>query len=86
MATAVFKEMCETCVFRPGNQMHLNPGRLADLIQANLNADALLTCHKTTYRQRSAGEVYCRGFWDRFGSRTNQGRIMARLGIPEVDE
>lgn len=40
-------EKCSTCVFRPGNLMHLRPGRLKALIETNLAADAALICHMT---------------------------------------
>lgn len=76
---AVFAEMCETCIFRPGNPMRLRPGRLQQVVRDNLRTGTLLICHTTTYGQ-AAEEVVCRGFYDRFGDRTNVKRVMARLG------
>ncbi|MUL41622.1 hypothetical protein FZ103_10610 [Streptomonospora sp. PA3] len=58
---------CSTCVFHPGNRMHLEPGRLADLVEHNRRAGAGLTCHQTL---NSAGtgapNAWCRGFFDAY--------------------
>lgn len=75
----VFREMCSTCVFRPGNKMKLAPGRLKDIVKSNLETGTLLICHKTTYGQHTE-EVVCRGFYDRYGPQTNVYRVMHRLG------
>jgi hypothetical protein len=77
----VLSEQCATCVFRPGNPMHLARGRLKDLVDSNLAAGALLVCHDTlSYGAHpEAGEAMCRGFWDRYRERTNVWRVMERL-------
>lgn len=62
----VMADKCETCVFRPGNPMQLQPGRLAELVAENRNNQAALVCHKTTYDQ-SPQEAICRGYYDAFG-------------------
>ena len=77
---AVYSRMCDTCVFRSGNPMHLQPGRLREIVAANLDAGALLICHKTTYGQQ-AREVACRGFYDAYGDRVNVVRVMNRLAV-----
>lgn len=61
----VSAERCPSCVFRPGNLMHLGPGRLASLIADNVRADSALTCHETLddWPGERAPAV-CRGFWD----------------------
>lgn len=75
-------EKCSTCVFRPGNPMHLDEGRLRDLIQQHVAAGAALTCHQTlSYgKHPDFGEAVCRGFYDSVGERTNVIRVMERLG------
>jgi hypothetical protein len=57
---------CTTCVFRPGNLMHLREGRFRDLIAANLAADAALICHKTLPHGEhpEVGPAVCRGYYD----------------------
>lgn len=78
----VLSEQCTSCVFRPGNLMHLNPGRLQDLVRQNLAADAALVCHQTlTYGDHPEfGAALCRGFFDSYGHYVNLIRIMGRLG------
>jgi hypothetical protein len=77
----LLSEQCSTCVFRPGNPMRLQPGRLRDLVQQNLAVGAFLTCHDTLPygRYPGVGEAMCRGFFDRYRDRVNLGRIMERL-------
>jgi len=75
-------EQCSTCVFRPGNLMHLREGRLHDLVNENLRAGAALTCHQTlSYGEHpDFGEAVCRGFYDAVGPRSQIVRIVERLG------
>lgn len=74
----VMADLCSTCVFRGGNLMHLPPGRLADLVRANVTADAALACHSTTYGQ-APQEAICRGFADRY--RTTPIQLAERLDL-----
>lgn len=74
----VYAEQCGTCIYRPGNPMHLRPGALKDFTDSNLQADAVLICHQTTYGQQPQ-EVVCRGFMDRYAHRVNVVRVMDRL-------
>jgi hypothetical protein len=43
----VMVEKCDTCIFRPGNLMTLNPGRVADMTRSTDLNDTNVTCHKT---------------------------------------
>jgi hypothetical protein len=84
----LLSERCSTCVFHPGNRMHLREGRLQELVRDNVNAGAALTCHQTlTYGEHPGfGEAVCRGFYDAVGDRTNVIRVIHRLGgFAEVD-
>lgn len=69
-------ERCSSCVFRPGNFMHLGPGRLAALVQHNLDAGAALICHQTlSYGSHpEVGEAVRRGFYDAYGDDVNSIR------------
>jgi hypothetical protein len=72
----VLSHRCGTCIFRRGNRMHLAPGRKAEIVRANLAADALLTCHETL--PGAAGGVapaVCAGFWARHADQTICGRL-----------
>lgn len=80
---AVMAGRCATCVFRPGNLMRLAPGRLAEIVRANVEADSALACHETTYGQ-APREAVCRGFYD--AHPTLPLRLAAALGmVVEVD-
>lgn len=82
----VMREMCSTCIFRPGNPMHLRRGRLTDLIMQCDAADTNVICHKSA---NVGGDIevdaWCRGSVDR---RPGQMvRILERLRLlQEVEE
>lgn len=40
-------DRCPTCIFRPGNLMHLAPGRLARLIALAIADEGHIVCHDT---------------------------------------
>lgn len=75
----VFKEMCGTCVFRPGNLMQLRPGALKRVVDANLATGTLLMCHTTTHGQ-APEEIACKGFFDRYGERQMVVQVINRIG------
>lgn len=79
-------ERCSDCVFRSGNPMRLEPGRLGDLVRENLAADAALTCHQTTYGQDERGEAICAGFDAAFGSEVTGLRAAHVMGLVETQE
>jgi hypothetical protein len=84
----VLSESCTTCIFRAGNLMHLPAGKVDEVIEANLRADALLTCHATLpYGDNpDFGPAVCAGFWAKHGQQTVAGRIaVSMIGIVKVD-
>jgi hypothetical protein len=83
----VLTDKCSTCIFRPGNPMHLDAGRVRDMVDESLAGGGYITCHQTlTYGEHpDFGPAVCRGFYDAHGHRSNLIRIMGRLdGIAEV--
>ncbi|MGW3626198.1 hypothetical protein [Streptomyces sp. NPDC000880] len=52
---------CDTCIFHPGNPMHLRPGRVTDLVTAARRAEGHVICHKTLGTEAPA---ICHGFAD----------------------
>jgi len=60
----VLSRMCDTCIFRPGNLCHLNPGRVAGMVKEAKANESAITCHSTLYRDDVDPSV-CRGFFDR---------------------
>lgn len=66
MAAWVQADKCSTCVFRPGNLMHLTPGRVKELVDENVAQRGHLTCHQTLlYAQPTRMRpAICRGYAD----------------------
>jgi hypothetical protein len=78
----LLSEQCETCIFRPGNPMHLKEGRLMKMVQDGISGGQGIICHDTLSYGRfpDYGGALCRGFYDSFGHLNNFVRIMDRLG------
>lgn len=75
----VLEEKCDTCIFRPGNLMHLAPGRVKSMVDACQSDDGgNIPCHKTLELPHQA---ICRGFWDAYSQEDNTLRMATRLGI-----
>jgi hypothetical protein len=55
--------MCDTCIFRPGNLMQLESGRVEQLVKGASAAQSCIPCHETTHGQDPRGEAVCRGFY-----------------------
>lgn len=83
---------CATCIFRAGNPMHLEPGRLAHLVADALTRDRYIICHDTlTYGPHPGyGPAICRGFHDGYRHRSIAIRLMYALDniteIPPPDQ
>jgi hypothetical protein len=58
-------EKCATCIFRPGNLMHLDPGRVAGMVAEAKRKDSAIICHSTLGTRKNA---VCRGFFDSHGT------------------
>lgn len=73
---------CATCIFRPGNLMHLRPGRVTEMVRSAVAGGGTITCHSTLeYGEHpDYGEAVCRGFYDSVGPRSQIVRIVERLG------
>lgn len=70
----VCREMCETCIFHPGNLMHLQRGRVKDMVTSAIADESAITCHSTLTKEHQA---VCRGYFDRYA----QSVFSLRLGI-----
>lgn len=71
----VCREMCATCIFRPGNLMELRSGRVREMVDEALASESSIRCHQTL--DEGCGAV-CRGFYDRHTTQPLQ--IAQRLG------
>jgi hypothetical protein len=76
----VLSERCDTCVFRPGNLMSLNPGRMKDLVETNRERDTAFACHQTIYRD-DRDQAICRGYYDAYGKEITPLRMATAFGI-----
>jgi hypothetical protein len=86
MRTRLLARMCDTCVFRPGNLMHLRQGRLHDLVEQARAAQSYIVCHSTLPGTAAEGvqPAVCRGFADRYRTRALQ--VIGRLfGFTDVE-
>ncbi|MFI9643551.1 HAD domain-containing protein [Micromonospora sp. NPDC051925] len=82
----LLSRQCPTCIFRPGNPMHLTEGRLRDLVAEARQNESFVVCHDTLPYHRDAGvkPAICRGFADRYSTQALQ--VIERLfGFIEVD-
>lgn len=84
----VMGEKCSTCIFRPGNPMHLSPGRVKEMVDASIEDGGAITCHKTlpyAVPERDQQAV-CRGFYDAHRDRVPALYVAEAMGvIEEVD-
>lgn len=66
--------MCDTCIFRPGNLMHLPRGRVAEMARSARRDEGQIVCHATLDTDAPA---ICRGYADK----ADHGRSLAlRIG------
>lgn len=52
---------CSTCIFRPGNLMMLDPGRVEQMVEDSVAGGSCIPCHSTLV---TGAPAICRGFWD----------------------
>lgn len=77
----VCRDLCSSCIFRPGNQMHLRPGRVRGMVHDSIQHDSFIPCHKTLDGERAV----CRGFYEAYGDRTLGCRLGRVVGVIEVE-
>ena len=83
----VLSRRCGTCIFRQGAQMGLPPARFEEVVRANVDAGALLTCHATLpYGEHPEfGPAVCAGFWVKHAMATAAGRLARfMLGVTRI--
>jgi hypothetical protein len=65
-AVHVLAAKCATCIFWPGNLMHLSAGRVASIVDSAIRDDSAIICH-STYGPDVPSAV-CRGFADGYST------------------
>ena len=71
----VCREMCATCIFRPGNLMSLQVGRVAQMVHTATLHQSAIICHETL----DANQAVCHGFFKKHA--TGPLRIADRLNL-----
>lgn len=54
---------CSTCIYRPGNLMHLSDDRKDGMEREAVANQSVIPCHKTIFGEE-VGPAICRGYWD----------------------
>lgn len=76
----IMADQCSTCIFRPGNPMHLTPGRVRGMVEDVVRDDSFTQCHQTLGCKPGEGAL-CAGMTDRHAGQLV--RIFERLGFIE---
>lgn len=77
----VMSAKCDTCIFRPGNLMHLQEGRVEQMVADSIKGQGAIPCHKTL----SGDRAVCRGFFDVHKNDVQGLQIAERLGLAVFD-
>lgn len=78
----VLSRKCSTCIFRPGNLMHLRAGRVDGMVQDCLDEDTVIPCHQTLDGPRSI----CRGLYDKHRRDITVMRMAAAMKVFAFDD
>jgi hypothetical protein len=75
---------CGTCIYRPGNLMKLDTGRVAQMQADAIEGEGVIPCHQTieAYTGEAGAESVCRGFFD-VAKHEGLLAVAERLGIVE---
>lgn len=74
----VRKRQCSTCIFRPGNLMHLVEGRVDQMVADATAEQSCIPCHAHLH-EGAPIEPVCRGFFDRHA--TTPLQVAERLDL-----
>lgn len=81
----VMSRRCSTCIFRPGNLMHLEEGRVEEMVETSVENEGVIPCHQTIHGAREQHAV-CRGYFDEHGDRVWQLRLAKTMGVIVYDD
>ncbi|SPF42595.1 conserved hypothetical protein [Candidatus Sulfopaludibacter sp. SbA4] len=76
----VCAEMCDACIFRPGNLMDLAEGRTESMVQEATRRESCIPCHEPL----GGYQAVCRGFFEKYATQPLQ--IAERLGFVVFQE
>lgn len=75
----VQENLCNTCIFRPGNKMGLMPGRVEEMVEGCIEGQGTIPCHKHIHA--GPGQSVCKGFFDRYKHEVQMLSVAERLGL-----
>jgi len=80
----LMKDLCSTCILRPGDLMHLGPGYLGRFLAQARERGSFVICHQTLpgMSEPPIPPAICRGFFNRYD--TPALRIAATRGFDEI--
>lgn len=81
----VLSRKCDTCIFRPGNLMHLEEGRADRMAEEAVANQSVIPCHATIYGEDKAPAI-CRGYWDVHRRRVGILQVAERMDVVAYDE
>jgi hypothetical protein len=74
---------CDTCIFRAGNLMHLEPGRVEAMVAGTREVEGgHIPCHETILGQADQRAI-CRGWWNRHAMEHWLFRLAVGQGVVE---
>lgn len=76
----VMPSRCETCIFRPGNLMHLQRGRVRAMVDQVKRDESCIPCHKTL----DGDNAVCRGQYDLHPTMPLQ--VAERMGLIRFED
>lgn len=78
----VLDDKCTTCIFRPGNLMMLQAGRVKEMVEGAVAAGSCIPCHSTLV---TGAPAICRGFWDAHAERVLALKLAQAMEIVVFD-
>lgn len=83
----VLAQRCDSCIFWTDDRAAVDPDHARQVIEANVAAGALLTCHSTLPAYNPEfGPAVCAGFWAKHRRQTACGRLAEHvMGVVRVD-
>lgn len=76
MRVRVNKARCKTCIFWTDGRSAVSPERAREVIDANLQTGACLTCHATI---GTGSPAICAGYWSAYKDDVISGQIAQRV-------
>lgn len=81
-AVWVLEDRCGTCIFRPGNLMMLEAGRVKGMVTEAVGNGSVIPCHSTLGSDLPA---ICRGYWDGYAEEVPVLRLAQALEMVRVE-